>query len=1078
MKLTHHLRCARLFFVRCSVAILLMSICYGPSAWGQESSTYSIQVEKGPLEAAIGQIRKTTGAVIAFNKADIAALQVPAATYRNLTIEQLLNKLLTGLPLTVQKEGTTYMLLKSASSGEQSKKEPASQKVSGRIIGKIIDEENGQPVVGATMRIGNKGATTDADGSFSITLPEGTYTATISYVGYGTKEVSDVAVKDNQTFELNVTLKRKKGQLATVVVRSSAKNEGIASLYARQKNNAAISDGISAEQIARTPDNNAAQVLKRVSGLTIQDEKFVTVRGLSERYNTVLMNGAVLPSTEPNRRNFAFDIVPSGLIDNIVVHKTATPDMSSEFAGGLVQVNTKDIPVENYNSITLGTGINTNSAGKDMYSTKRGRNDYLGYDDGTKSWWQKNNWDFPKYVQYLRLGDWQNVTSMAKQISNNWGLYRYKYTPVQNYQFSLGRKFGLRNGAEIGITAGVLYRHEDMIETEERRTPAGDQYEYEGNNYVFRSSLGGILNIAYRTKGHKIALKNLYNRLFINESTDYYGEMRGWGADGPLRNYLSITTINDIWHRRLEGEHDLGKRGIKLDWSGDWISAVRDQPDTRNSIGMILSNTSNRKDLYEYPGIRDRTGFLSRGMSIFNSRLKETKYNWSANITIPFTIKGTRQKIKAGYAGTYRDADFESFGLTGTMQNGGDLASDYDDRTFGLPDYKLFGPELLEPGYNYYNDPQVGNNYDGYQRMHAGYLMMDIRFLRRFWFTGGIRAEDNTMFVNSIFFYRGERYPNYTYKKLDWLPSTNLVYALTSKMNLRLSASQTLSRPDFRERAAFIYYDFKSRNEFSGALGLKDAKITNLDFRYEFYPAAGEVLSFSLFHKHFDSPVELIAAQGSGGLRYFYFNLQSSESRGVEIDFRKSLSFINPSSKLLGNIYLSGNTAWMKGNVKYNSIALLDYANEVTQGQEQDIPGEERDRPLQGLSSNIYNAGISYTGKPVGVQVSYNRFGKRIVTAGLYPFQDEYENPRDVIDIQLNTALMKDKLVLRFNVSDLLQQPVVLYNNFNSTSVAINGPPDNPNNDPKGTNYNPDLDYTRYKAKRGMNLSFSATYNF
>src|SRR5690606_6617223 len=168
-----------------------------------------------------------------------------------------------------------------------------------------------------------------------------------------------------------------------VVVTANYRKASVEGLYALQKNNAALSDGISAEQIRVTPDNNAAQVLKRVSGLTVQDDKFVTVRGLSDRYNNVLLNGAALPSTEPNRRNFSFDIIPSGLIDNIIVNKTATPDMPAEFAGGLVQVTTKDIPDDNYASVTVGSGYNTNTIGRDMYSTKRGGNDYLGYVDGT-----------------------------------------------------------------------------------------------------------------------------------------------------------------------------------------------------------------------------------------------------------------------------------------------------------------------------------------------------------------------------------------------------------------------------------------------------------------------------------------------------------------------------------------------------------------------------------------------------------------------------------------------------------------------------------------------------------------------
>src|SRR5690606_2453323 len=223
-----------------------------------------------------------------------------------------------------------------------------------------VDNRN-QPLPGVTIRVqGGKGTVTQVDGTYDLELEPGKYVIEFSFISYNTRRVTEVEVTAKGVTPLNIAMTPAASALKEVVVTANYRKASVEGLYALQKNNAAISDGISAEQIRVTPDNNAAQVLKRVSGLTVQEEKYVTVRGLSERYNTVLLNGSMLPSTEPNRRNFAFDIIPSGLIDNIVIHKTATQDFSSEFAGGLVQVYTKDIPVESYYNITLGTGINTN----------------------------------------------------------------------------------------------------------------------------------------------------------------------------------------------------------------------------------------------------------------------------------------------------------------------------------------------------------------------------------------------------------------------------------------------------------------------------------------------------------------------------------------------------------------------------------------------------------------------------------------------------------------------------------------------------------------------------------------------
>lgn len=950
--------------------------------------------------------------------------------------------------------------------------------VTGHVTGQILDAKSNDPVIGATVQAGNKGTVTDVTGQYDLELPEGTYSITISSIGYVPKKITDVVISRQKPFVLPISLEIQKGTLRQVEVVASARRESIAALYLRQKNNAAVSDGISAEQIRVTPDNNTAQVLKRVSGLTVQDDKFVTVRGLSDRYNNVMLNGAVLPSTEPNRRNFSFDIIPSGLIDNIVVNKTATPDMPGEFAGGLVQINTKDLPDENFLGISFGSGYNTNSINKSLKSSHRGSNDYLGYDDGARNWWNQG-WNRHQYAKYFADGDFVKMGEMNQKIPNHWGLREYKYSPVQNYQLNFGRKIRLKNNGNIGITAGALYRHEERIESDERRMYYGDQYDFKGETYNFRSSLSGIVNIAYQYKGHKIALKNLYSHLFNTETNVYEGPMVGFG-DNDARAYTDLTLINDIWQHRLEGEHAFGKRGLKLDWSGDWIRSDRDQPDTRNMLGFIDSTAP--KGFYYYQPA-DRTGFLGRGASLFNSHLKENRYNWAANVTVPFNLLHQKQKIRAGYTGTYRDAAFASVGMMAVRQSAN---PEYDRETVNLADYELFDKKFFKPGYLVYyptgpnalGGASAGEEYNAFQRLQSGYLMLDLFLLQKLRLIGGIRMEHNHMEVNSVSRTNGKSHDTLViYDKKDWLPSFNLVYSFTPKMNVRLAYSETLSRPDFRERSPFTYYEFKQRAEYMGTYGLKDARIYNYDLRYEYYPKGGEILSASLFYKKFDSPVELVVGGLPGGDEvYYYFNLRSATSTGVELDFRKSLDFINPSSKVLSNIYISGNASWMKANVRYNTEEMLKAANGITGADLKELPPDSRNRPVQGLSPYIINAGIGYFGMPVGINVSYNRSGPRIVAGGLYPGMDQYENPRDVLDLQLSTRLLKKKLDIRLNISDLLQQYAIIYEN--GGALGVQNPDENPNKDPRGKKYNPDLDYTRFKSFRGSNISLNIGYVF
>lgn len=256
-----------------------------------------------------------------------------------------------------------------------------------QLNGKVVNEKN-EPLPGVTVNVtGIRGITSDVEGRYRINLAPGKkYEIEFSAVGYAAKKVSDIEVGQGLDNELNVVLVVSSQNLEGVTVRASTRRqESTASLLNFQKNNTALSSGIAADFIRRTPDRNTGEVLKRVSGASIQDNKYVIIRGLSDRYNQALLNDAVMPSSEPDKKAFSFDIIPSAMIDNIIINKTATPDLPGEFAGGLVQINTKDIPNKDAISVGLSVGYNTQSTFKDFTSNPRNPTDWLGFDNGNRS---------------------------------------------------------------------------------------------------------------------------------------------------------------------------------------------------------------------------------------------------------------------------------------------------------------------------------------------------------------------------------------------------------------------------------------------------------------------------------------------------------------------------------------------------------------------------------------------------------------------------------------------------------------------------------------------------------------------
>lgn len=941
----------------------------------------------------------------------------------------------------------------------------------GRVDGQVLDEKSGAPVIGASVAIGKLGFVTDVEGRFSTSLLPGKYTADITNIGYKGKRITDIEIIRDSITALNVVLTPAPGTLTGVLITTSLRRETVAALYTRQKNNLAISDGISAEQIKATPDNNAAQVLKRVSGVVVQQDKFVTIRGVSDRYNNVLINGAMLPSTEPNRRNFSFDIVPSALIDNIIINKTASPDMPSEFTGGFVQINTRDVPAKNFLSITVGTGFNSVSSGKQLLSDKRSSSDYFA-GVGSERRWFGNIYDPKKYAAAIFANDTAYIRNIGSRIPNRWQYYRYGYAPVQNYQLAGGMVKQLPGSRSIGFTAAATYRNEQFAEEGEKRSV--QIFDYATQRYRFTTAIGALLNGAYKTAKHKIAWKNLFNRRFNNQF-DYDDGLSflDYASGGREGRSSSNLLVNTLWQTRFEGEHTIGTDVLKLDWFADYNHLKREQPDSRYERWRYIGDDALPQ--YNFK----ETPLIWGGM--FASALVEKRKNADLNMQLPFTVGCARQIMKIGYAYTERTAAYKATGLRALnpyRNGGGGIYANWINEQNGLPLYLIATQQNFKDYRLMYHPAYVtaqstGDGYDGQQQLHAVYLMGDLRVLKQLRIAGGLRYERNNTRVTTVYqttydssTTTGGQFP----VENDWLPSVNATWQISKQLNLRAAYSKTLARPDFVERSSFMYFDYPEQLYVFGDSGVQTSRIQNYDLRLEYYPSAGEVISASFFYKRFINPVERFFLLGNPNSSVSYRNLDRATIEGIELDLRKSLSFISPGSPVLRNLFVSGNFSYLKGKIE-------TYDNRAdSTGQIKRVKIED-DRPVQGLTPYVINAGLNYSGKLFGCNISYNRFGRRIVYGGTYSELIQYELPRDVVDVQLSFQLIKQKLELRLNAADILAQPFVIYSNtLKYAANGVLGGLQGNNHDPKGAAYNPDLDFINYKAKRGTNYSFSLTY--
>ena len=247
------------------------------------------------------------------------------------------------------------------------------QAQTGTIRGKVIDDANAESLIGVTVLVKgtSKGATTDLDGNFAIKIEPGTYNLQISYVSYKATNISDVQVSEGEITAIGtIRLQESVETLTEVTVTAEAIKSSETALLTVKKKSANLLDGISSESFSRMGDGSAASAIKRVTGVAIQDGQYVYVRGLGDRYTKTLLNGMEVPGLDPDRNALQIDIFPTNIIGNIMVYKTFTPDLSADFVGGMVNIETSEFPEEKTFNISASVEYNP-----DMHFNS----DYLAY---------------------------------------------------------------------------------------------------------------------------------------------------------------------------------------------------------------------------------------------------------------------------------------------------------------------------------------------------------------------------------------------------------------------------------------------------------------------------------------------------------------------------------------------------------------------------------------------------------------------------------------------------------------------------------------------------------------------------
>lgn len=889
----------------------------------------------------------------------------------------------------------------------------------GSIEGVVFDKKTGETLVGAQIIIEGTtiGTITDFDGHFIIeSVQTGTYNIKVSYISYNPVVFESVTVEANKKVQLKADMEEVSVNLGDITVVAQRRKGSEVSIISAIKSSAILSSGISNQQIMRSQDRDASEVVKRVPGITIVGDRFIIVRGLNQRYNNVWLNNSSAPSSESDSRAFSFDVVPSSMIENMMVFKAPAPELPGDFSGGFVKLTTKDVPDKNNYSLNIGLGYRPGTTFNDFYKYKGGSLDWLGYDDGTR----KLPGYFPADLKTVGTND---QVQLGQMLNKNWTANPSTALPEMRISFGMSHRFKL-NKITIGEVTSINYSNTYEFEKVENNNYGVYQFENDKSGYDFAfndsvysntAKIGAMSNwTAFLGKGNKIEFRNLYNNIGTTKTsfrrgTEYY-------SNTEINSYEYGFMSRSNYLGQLNGTHSFDQGNTKIDWLLGYSTSNRQEPDLKR-LKLTRNDQPGDVNFGRYAMQFPNAPLTSYAGRVYMD-LTENIMNGNVNIEHTFNKGSFKPVLKAGIFTEKKDREFAArkLGYVYSDPSQSDRSIEY------LPFDQMFADENINAttGIKLAEETGKSDAYTASNTLLAGYAGIQLPISKKFSVYTGLRAEQNEQTLSS--YDRYQQPITVVNDTLNLLPSINAIYSFNDKNLIRGAYGKSLNRPEFREIAPFPFYDFQYNAVFSGNPELKDATIHNAEIRFEHYPSDNETFSFGAFYKKFYNPIEIKYLQTGSGLEYSYQNANEANNYGVEAEIRKSLA----SAGWLKNFSLVLNGALIKSELKFENTQT------------------ELSRPMAGQSPYIFNAGIFYQDdekRRLMVNVLYNIIGKRISIVGI-PQQNSWENipdiyemPRHLLDMVISKKIGK-YMELKFGVKNLLNQYVVFQQNIN-TSVDL-----------------------------------------
>jgi outer membrane receptor protein involved in Fe transport len=838
----------------------------------------------------------------------------------------------------------------------------------GTVTGFVLDAMTGERVRQAHVQVETQPdfhTATNLDGQYVLNLPPGIYKLRFSAENYHDSVLSDILLKSGETLEVSTVMSNKSTMVTVEVVEKVGAVATAEAMLTERKLAPGVSDTMSSEEIRKTVASDAAGAVEKVTGVSIVDEGYVYVRGLGERYSATMLNNALIPTTEPERRVVPLDLFPASLIDNIKVLKTYTPDLPGEFAGGLVQMQTIEFPTKRIFQAGVSYGFNSRTTVDRFESYRGGARDFWGFDDGTRS--------LPSVIPEKRLFPGSFTDAEFQQFGRSFPV-NWEPEPeesarlVQTYSVTAGGTFG-----RLGLVGAFTFTNKPQRYQEIQRylVNSGGGQALIFTNYpdfelgLESARMGAVMNAALRlNNSNKLLFRNTFTHDAEKETRRFSG-LNG-GIDTVIQAERLRWIERGLFSSGVEGEHAVAPLGNSLfRWQFTYSTSNRDEPDLRETIREVREDGTLSFLALPQSGLR------------FSNTLDDEIYEPLAEWAKPFYKGQVGALLKVGFRGTFRRRDFEARRFRFVPINVSTL-------DFTQPTNQLLGLENIRPdGFVIRENTRGTDTYTAKMDIYGGFAMVDLSLGTKWRVVGGVRVEDASIKVTTIDpLVTGSVPAIALLENRDPLPSFNLTYAITSRQNIRLGYGRTLSRPDFRELSPFDFTNVLGGFNTVGNPDLKRAKIDNYDLRWEWFLGGNQVIAASYFYKDFTDPIE-VTIQPTTDLRQSFINAAGARNHGIELELRRDLGFIHHS---LDAFSVQTNFTFVDSNIVIpDDLALLLTTKE---------------RPLVGQSRYIYNI-IAEWNKPnwrSSARFYVNSVSRRITDVGTFDLPDIYQERNTFLD--------------------------------------------------------------------------------